>query len=170
MVLSRRAFCVAVGAGILGGCTQTSQRDSSVDWMDTPLEDVMTGNEFTIGQFAAPTVVHTYATWCSTCRRQHQQFVSLQAQLGEDIVLIDLNVDSDEDANAVREHASRNGFDWRFAVLSDSVTDALIEEFGRRVVSPPQSPVVLLCPDDTTHVLDKVVPAGELATATQEQC
>lgn len=175
MELTRRAFCVTVGAGLVGGCTESSSNpsnsgDSPVDWKTTPLEDVTTGEEFTISEFAVPTIVHTYATWCSTCRRQHQEFVSLQSELGDELVLIDLNVDSDEDADTVRQHAEQNGFDWRFAVLSDPITEALINEFGRRVVSPPQSPVVLLCPDDSTHVYDKVTPASELATAVTEQC
>jgi thiol-disulfide isomerase/thioredoxin len=166
---------VTVGTDILAGCTDSSSSGSdddaaSVDWRNTPLEDVTTGEEFTIGEFSVPTIVHTYATWCSTCRRQHQEFVSLHEELGDEIVLIDLNVDSGENADTVREHAERNGYDWRFAVLSDPVTEALVDEFGREVVSPPQSPIVLLCPDDSTHVLDKVTQAADLTSEIREQC
>lgn len=173
MRVTRRGFCGSVGLGAVSGCigiTRDDEGGSSVDWLTTPLEDVRTGEEFTISQFAVPTVVHTYATWCGTCRRQHEEFVSLKEAVGEDVVVVDLNVDSSESASAVRAHATRNGFDWRFAVLSDSFIEALVEEFGRSVVSPPQSPVIVVCPDDRTHAYDKIVSASELSTITREQC
>jgi len=142
------------------------------EWQTAELEDVTTGETFTVGGIDGPVLLHTFAIWCSTCQQQHAQIRELENRASGAYEAVELNVDPNEDAEAVREHAESNGFDWRFAVSPSAVTESLVEEFGSEITVPPASPVVLVCPDGATHVLDAsaVMPAGELASALENRC
>ncbi|MHC3438672.1 TlpA family protein disulfide reductase [Natrialbaceae archaeon A-gly3] len=145
--------------------------EGSAAWRTEPLEDVTTGETFSIGEFEQPVLLHTFAIWCSTCQRQHEEFATLEEGAGGEFVAIELNVDPNEDHDAVRAHAEDHGFDWPFAVAPSSVTGALVDEFGSVMTSPPQSPVVLVCPGGDTHVLDDdtVVAASDLGRALEDR-
>ena len=158
--------------GETNGGDETGGEDDGepVDWRSESLVDVTTDESFTIDEFDRPVLLHTFAIWCGTCQRQHGEFGSLLDGTAEDPVVVELNIDPNENADAVREHAERHGFDWRFAVSPAHVSEALVEEFGSRVVSAPQSPVILICSDGDTHVLDKVVSDTDLADALESRC
>lgn len=158
------------GEGDDGRTGSEADDGGAVDWRSEQLVDVTSDETFTVDGFDRPVLVHTFAIWCSTCQRQHGEFGPLLEGTAEDPVVVELNIDPNEDADAVREHAERHGFDWRFAVSPAHVSEALVEEFGSRVVSAPQSPVILICPDGDTHVLDKVVSASDLADALDSRC
>lgn len=148
--------------------------DDAVDavWLTTELEDARTSETFTIGGFEDPVLLHTFAIWCGTCQRQHDEFADLVAEGNVEVVPVELNVDPNEDVDAVADHAETHGYDWPFAVSPPDLTSALVDEFGTEMTSPPASPVVLVCPDGETHVLDDsvVVPAEELEGAIQDGC
>jgi thiol-disulfide isomerase/thioredoxin len=146
--------------------------DDLPSWQTATLEDVTTGESFTIAGLERPAFVHTFAIWCSTCQRQHGEFEALFEQESAAFDVVELNIDPDESPDAVREHASEHGFDWTFAISPPDVTEALVSAYGSRMASPPQSAVLLVCPDGATHVLDEdaVMSASQLETALGEQC
>ncbi len=179
----RRRFIATVGTGLVGtltGCldmlgaepddTDASPTTDDGEWRNAALEDVRTGESFSIDEFDVPVFVHTFAVWCSTCQRQHGEFGTLIEESTESFEVVELNIDPNEDADAVRSHADSHGFTWRFAVSPPAVTEALVADFGSRITSPPQSPVILVCDDDGPHVLDKVRPAADLDAALEEHC
>lgn len=183
----REALALAASAGLaLSGCLGSdsggdgdsagggSDADdgTAADWRTASLEDVTTGDSFTIDGFGRPVFLHTFAIWCSTCQRQHGEFATLADRAGDEFEPVELNVDPNEDPEAVRDHATEHGFDWTFAVSPEAVTEALVDEFGSRMTSPPQSPVILVCPDGETHVLDDsaVVAAADLQAAIDDHC
>ncbi len=153
-----------------GGTSDGAVDEAATDWRSESLVDTTTDESFAIDEFDRPVLVHTYAIWCGTCRRQHREFASLLEDRSEALVVVDLNVDPNEDAAAVRENAAAHGFDWTFAVSPPHVTEALVDEFGSSITSPPRSPVVLVCPDGETHVLGKVVTASDLAESIEDRC
>lgn len=167
--VTRRSLLGAAATGAaLAGCLGSSDDEggASTDWRTASLTDVTTGESFTIGGFDRPVLLHTFAVWCSTCSRQHGEFGRLRESVGDDVVPVELNVDPNEDADAVREHAREGGYDWPFAVAPPEVTEALVEAFGSEVTSPPQSPVVLVCPDGSAEELgSSVVGAADLEAA-----
>lgn len=122
--------------------------------MDIELTDAVTGETYRLSDFAGRTVLlESFAVWCPTCLRQQQQMAQLQAEDGDNVVHISLDTDPNEDADRVREHVARNGFDWRFSVAPEPLTKALIDEFGIGVVNAPGAPVILICPDGDARFL-----------------
>jgi len=159
------------GEGSAGG--GTSDGDGSMerpDWQTAELEDVTTGETFTISGFDRPVVLHTFATWCPKCRSQQENIDAYLQEAGGAAVAVDLTIDENDDPETLRQHAESNGFGWRFGVSPSSVTGDLVEEFGREMASAPQSPVLVVCPDGATRAIDKGAGPDRLADEIERLC
>jgi thiol-disulfide isomerase/thioredoxin len=143
---------------------------TSGGWRSATLEDVTTGESFTISDIDKPVVLHTFATWCSTCKSQQGNLKSLHAERGDDVVFVDMTIDENDDPEKVESHAEENGFGWRFVVSPGAVTRSLVEEFGQSIAVAPQSPVVVVCPDGSANTVGKIVSAAAIGTAIDENC
>jgi thiol-disulfide isomerase/thioredoxin len=131
-----------------------SPASAGENWRNAPLVDVRTGETFRISDFAGtPVLLETFAVWCPTCTRQQEEIARLHEKLGDEFVSVSLNVDPNEDAATVREHANDHGFDWRYAVSQPQVTRALMAEFGTGIVAATATPVVLIGPDQEGSLL-----------------
>lgn len=158
------------GDGSEGDGTDGSDGDGPT-WRTTTLEDVRTGEAFAIGDFDRPVLLETFAVWCSTCLSQQRESQKLHERIGDDVVTIGLNVDQNEDAAQVREHAEEHGFDWRYAISPPQVTRSLTDEFGQSMANPPSAPVVLACPDGGARRLeDGVKEADVLESEVENGC
>jgi hypothetical protein len=176
---TRRAFLSLAGAGAVGlaGCLGGGQSGTGATsdvttgesatgsgsesgggsvWYTTELTDVLTGETFTIeGLVDRPVFVETFAVWCSNCLRQQTEMRTFHDAVGDDVVTVALDIDPNEDAEKVREHAERHGFDWRYALSPESVTKSLTDEFGSSMASAPTVPMLRICPDGTaTRIKD----------------
>jgi hypothetical protein len=67
----------------------------------------------------------------------------------DDVIVVALGIDANENEEAVREHIERNGFEGYFAISPPALTQALVEEYGTYIISPPLSPKVLVNADQT---------------------
>ena len=145
---------------------------STPAWMNVELTDVATGKTFKISDFVGkPILVESFAVWCPTCLKQQQQTNELKMREGESIVHISLDVDPNEDAEQVREHIETHEFDWYFAISPVELTNALVDEFGLLIISSPQAPVVLICEDGSSRLLESGVKSSdELLTEVEEGC
>jgi thiol-disulfide isomerase/thioredoxin len=135
---------------------------TATGWKSTTLEDTLTGKTFRVTDFKGKTVLlESFAVWCPTCLKQQKQMAKLKQVDGEEIVHISLDTDPNEDAALVKGHAEKNNFDWYFAVSPTSVSQQLIDEFGISVVNAPSAPVVMVCKDQSTRMLERGVKSAE---------
>ena len=133
------------------------------DWRDIPLRDVVGGETFRISDFEGhPILLESFAVWCPTCTKQQKEIRKLHQDIGNDVISISLDVDPNEVEDLVRDHASRNGFDWLYAIAPPELTQALIEEFGHKIVAAPLSPIVLICEDQRARLLKRGVKKAEV--------
>ncbi|MCA9485257.1 MAG: TlpA family protein disulfide reductase [Nanoarchaeota archaeon] len=126
-------------------------------WLSTELTDSITGETFTIGGFDKPVLFESFAVWCPKCKSQQQELKEFHEETGfteDDVISISLDTDPNEDVSQVKKHAESNEFSWRFAVSPIELTQSLIEEFGPGIVSAPNIPMVIVCPDKTFKKLD----------------
>ncbi|KAB1192992.1 TlpA family protein disulfide reductase [Haloferax sp. MBLA0076] len=141
-----------------GGAGTEGTDESGGDrlWYTTELTDVRSGEVFTIEELVdRPVFVETFAVWCSNCLRQQKEMINFHDAVGDDVVTVALDIDPNEDAEKVREHAERHGFDWRYALSPESVTKSLTDEFGSSMASAPTVPMLRVCPDGTaTRIKD----------------
>jgi len=172
--LSAAGLAGIAGCLGLGGADEPDDADEEpavepADWRTEPITDVLTGEEFTIGGHDAPVVLHTFEIWCGSCRTQQKHLAEFRGSYGGEVVGIDLNVDANEGAAEIREHAEENGHDWRFGISSPELTRGLVDAFSPKLASGPGSPVVVICPDGDHTILDDVsTPAPDIEAAVRE--
>ncbi len=146
---------------IFNGCLQET-RPSSRAWMDVELTDAATNETFKIGAFRGkPVLLESFAVWCPTCTEQQRQTKELVKREGNRIVHISLDTDPNENVDIVRRHIESNGFDWLYAISPIELTEALIDEFGLKVVNAPGVPMILICPDQNTRFLKSGIKTAE---------
>jgi len=148
------------GTGDGGG----DETDGRATWRTTTLTDVRNGETFTVDDLEKPVLLQTFAVWCSKCLRQ-QRNVRALTERAVDVRPVNLNIDPNEDEGRVRSHLQEHGFDWRYAVSPQSVTDSLVDRFGSSITVPPQSPVVVVCENETTRLSDGIKAADQLERA-----
>ncbi|MBI4330674.1 MAG: redoxin family protein [Chloroflexi bacterium] len=130
------------------------QAATQPDWLNIPLKDVNTGKAFQLSDFKGKIVVlETMAVWCTTCLAQQAEIKKAEAQFGDEVVSVSLDIDPNESEDILRKHAQGNGFGWIFAVSPRSVSQQLEASFGRTVLNPTSTPVIILDKDQSSHRL-----------------
>lgn len=135
-------------------------------WQSRELTDVLTDESFSISELAGPVVIQTFAVWCPKCERQSEELTGLD----ESITRVGLNIDPNEDAAKVKQHADRNGFDWRFAIASTDMTESLVDEFGPSVTNAPSTPIIVACDDGSTTFFSGSHQSAEDLHAAAAEC
>ena len=176
-LLSLSAAGIAALSGCLGGGDAENEsgnsRNSAVestDWRSEPLEDIRTGEPFTIGGHDVPVVLHTFAVWCGSCRTQQNHLAEFHESYEGEVVGIDLNVDSNEGRERIEKHLEEHGHGWRFAISPPEVTRGIVDAFSPKLASGPGSPVVVICPDGGHQVLDDFSTPAEDVEAAVRDC
>ncbi len=138
--------------------------ETNLDWKEITLKDVSTQKEFKISDFKGkPILLESFAVWCPKCKKQQDEIKELHEEVGEDVISIALNTDPNEDEAKVLEHINRHGYTWIYAISPEKVTRSLIDQFGIQVVNAPQTPVILICEDQSARLLERgVKDVGEL--------
>ncbi|WP_406656383.1 redoxin family protein [Methanolobus sp. ZRKC2] len=156
------SFVFVLSVLLVAGCVEQDSEGTAEDWRDTELTDVETGETFRISDFeGTPVLVESFAVWCPTCLEQQKEVQKLESSEGDAIIHISLDTDPNEDQEQVREHLSRNGFEWYFAIAPPEMTRDMIDEFGQEVVVAPSAPVVLVCENQSARLLPSGVKTAE---------
>lgn len=139
----------ATSAPDAASATGTPAPDTDSTWRTASLVDARTGELFTVEGLKGKLVaIEPMAIWCSNCRlQQHEAVTALAAVASESLVYIGVDVDPNEQADALAAYAKEQGFDWTFTVAAKDVARSLAAEFGDQVLSPPSTPLILLRPD-----------------------
>ena len=128
-----------------------------LNWFDMELTDVVTGETFTMNDFAGKVVlVETMAMWCPNCLVQANEVRKMHEALGnpEDLVSVSLDVDFNEDEASLKEYVEQYGFDWRFSVAPLQVARALGNLYSAQYLNPPLSPMLIIDRNGEVHLLD----------------
>jgi cytochrome oxidase Cu insertion factor (SCO1/SenC/PrrC family) len=140
------------------------------EWHTIQLEDVTTGEQFTLAQIDEPVVIHTFATYCPTCNDQQDKLAAGYSDLSEQATLLDLSIDENDNVEDVRSHAEANNLEWRFGIAPNELTSALVDEFGQEVAFYSQSPLMIICPGGETDTVPKGSEASEITDAITNLC
>ena len=139
-------------------------------WMTMELKAACDGATFTLADFAGKTVyVQAFATTCGNCRAQLANVFEAQPELGEDVVVVVLSIDTQVSDEALVAYAEKHGYPFIYAAMSEEMLRALGEEFGREVAIAPQRPHFFLAPNGAHTELRTGEEKGEaLVTAIAE--
>jgi thiol-disulfide isomerase/thioredoxin len=144
---------------------------STPEWFGMQMTDVITGQDFTINDFAGKVVlVETMATWCPTCSRQGDEVKKLLESLdsASDLVTVSLDVDLHEDASTLKEFATSGGYTWRFAVAPLLVQRALGNLYNANYLNPPLAPMLFIDRQGSVHDLPYGLKSAEALRKTLE--
>jgi len=128
-----------------------------LNWFDMELTDVVTGETYTMNDFAGKVVlVETMAMWCPNCLVQANEVRKMHEALGnpEDLVSVSLDVDFNEDEASLKEYVEQYDFDWRFSVAPLQVARALGNLYSAQYLNPPLSPMLIIDRNGEVHLLD----------------
>lgn len=126
------------------------------DWFDMELTDAQTGETFTMNDYAGKVVLlETMAIWCPNCLVQSNEIRNLHEILGnpDDLISVSLDVDINEDSAALKEYASKYGFDWHYAVAPLGVARALGNLYTAQYLNPPLNPMLVIDRQGQVHHL-----------------
>ena len=71
------------------------------------------GREFSLSDFRGKYVIlDFFAIWCTPCKIELAHLKDLKHQLGDEIVIISLDVDPEETEQQVKDYKRANGMDW----------------------------------------------------------
>jgi thiol-disulfide isomerase/thioredoxin len=128
---------------------------NSLAWFDIELRDVNTDQAFKLSDFKGQIVlVEGMAVWCTNCLRQQRELVRLHKQVGEEVLSVAIDVDLNEDEALLKRHAEVNGFDWRYAIATPELAQALADAFGNSFLNPTSVPMFLVDKQGGVHLLD----------------
>lgn len=118
-------------------------------WTSIELVDARTGETFRFADFAGKTVfVEPMATWCTNCRRQLPNVEAARTQLDpEQYVFVGLSVAENVDNATLAQYVNEQGWNFAFVAAPETLTQGLVDSFGRTVVTPPSTPHFIIRPD-----------------------
>lgn len=140
-------------------------------WFKATFSNVNTGESFSLNDFKGKVVlVETMAIWCSTCLRQQKEVMALHEKLGmnKDLVSIALDIDPNENGEALKAYAASNGFNWIYAISPAEVSRELSNLYGAQFLNPPSAPILVIDRHGVVHPLPfGVKSADDLLKALQ---
>ncbi len=154
--------------------TSDDAMDSMMDspeWFSHEFLNVNTGETFTISDLKGKVVlVETMATWCSNCLRQQKEVKALHDLIGDrdDFVSFGLDIDLNENADALKNYVDQQGFDWTYAITSDTVAREIGNLYGSQFLNPPSTPMLIIDQKGEVHPLPfGIKSAADLQEALQ---
>jgi cytochrome oxidase Cu insertion factor (SCO1/SenC/PrrC family) len=126
------------------------------EWFGMEMTDVRTGETFTMNDFSGKVVlIQTIAQWCPNCLFQQAESRKMAEQLGnpEDLVLLTMDVDSNEDEASLKKYAEDFAFEWRFVVGPLEVQRAIGNLYSVEYLNPPLDPMLLIDRQGNAHQL-----------------
>jgi thiol-disulfide isomerase/thioredoxin len=167
-VISSAALLVLLaGYGLIQDGSEGDSLNTD-DWQKVELENVNSGETFTVSELKKPVLLESFAVWCPTCTRQQQEIKELHQE--SNVTSVSLNVDPNEDGQQIRRHTEENGFDWRYAVSPAELTKALVQEYSSSMANPPSAPAVLVCENSTRKLPNGVKPVSKLKDEIEKGC
>jgi thiol-disulfide isomerase/thioredoxin len=134
------------------------------NWLTTSFTDVNSGQTFSISDFKDKVVlVETMAIWCSNCFQQQGQVKTLHNLLGErdDFVSLGVDIDPNENAEALQVYTNQNSFDWLYIVAPTEVSREIGQLYGDQFLNPPSTPMLIIDRNGEVHLLPFGIKSAE---------
>jgi hypothetical protein len=137
-----------------GTAGETSGADAAPGaWREITLTDARTGATFKLSDYAGRVVIlEMMDPLCYLCRDQIEEIAAALQVVGDRAAAV--SVDVGGKPTALVTWADQAGATWPVAKMPVEFGQALMAEFGARVVSPSNTPVIMIDPSGAAHVTD----------------
>jgi len=136
----------------------------SPEWFSIPLINVQTDEIFSVADLKGKVVlVETLAMWCSNCLKQQGQVLELHNLLGEqtDFVSLGIDIDPNENADALKNYVDKNGFGWWYTVAPTELAREIGRLYGDQFLNPPSTPMLIIDSHGEVHPLPFGIKSAE---------
>ena len=135
----------------------------SPNWLSESLVNAHTGEPFTIEDFKGNVIlVETLAMWCSNCLKQQQEVSKLHQSLDVDnFISIGIDIDPNENTDALKSYIEKNGFSWYYAIAPDHVAREIGQLYGSQFLNPPSTPMLIIDSHGEVHTLPFGIKSSE---------
>jgi len=126
------------------------------EWLSASLTNAHSGETFAIADFQGDVVlVETLAMWCSNCLKQQKEVVQLHKLLVErdNFVSVGIDIDANENIEALKAYTNQNGFDWIYTVAPPEVAREIGLLYGDLYLNPPSTPMLIIDQHGDVHTL-----------------
>ena len=134
------------------------------EWFGAELTNARTGESFIVADFEGKVVlVETLAMWCSNCRKQQGEVQRLHDLLEErdDFVSLGIDIDPNENAEALQAYINNHGFDWLYTVAPSEVSREIGQLYGDQYLNPPSTPMLIIDREGKVHLLPFGIKSAE---------
>jgi peroxiredoxin len=134
------------------------------DWFSATLTNAKTGETFTISDFKGKVVlVETLAMWCSNCFKQQSEVYALHNLISnrDDFVSLGIDIDPNENAEALKAYTIENGFTWLYTVAPAEVSREISQLYGDQFLNPPSTPMLIIDRQGEVHPLPFGIKSAE---------
>ena len=134
------------------------------EWFSAELTNARTGESFMVADFEGKVVlVETLAMWCSNCRKQQGEVQTLHDLLGErdDFVSLGIDIDPNENAEALQAYIDNNGFNWLYTVAPSEISREIGQLYGDQYLNPPSTPMLIIDREGNVHLLPFGIKSAE---------
>jgi hypothetical protein len=130
--------------------------------MDAELTDPVSLETLKISDLKGkPMLMLNFDVTLTSILKQQQAMDEIKESQGDSIVLISLNLDETEDKRSIDGYVNKHGFDWYFVLPPAGMKDDLVDDFGLDVINLEKVPVVLICEDLSSRMLDQGIKSAD---------
>ena len=139
------------------GCStkETHQNGEQTSWPTLLLTNVLTGTQFSFADMrGTQLLIQPFTITCPICIQQQAVISRLYAQEEIPFVMVGLDIDPNGNEKSLHDYARDHEYYGFYARSPPELTTALVDQFGLRVLSPAQAPLIHVCPDGKARMLD----------------
>jgi len=124
-------------------------------WMNMTLTDARTGAEFKLSDYNGKTVIlEMMDPGCPVCSVQVKEVAAALDAIGDKAVAVSVDVMGKGKSSQVA-WADKYGATWAITQMPNDFGQALIAEFGVKIIYPGDTPVIVIDPSGMAHVTDR---------------
>lgn len=124
-------------------------------WMSMSLTDARTGGQFKLSDYSDKVVIlEMMDPGCPVCSVQVKEVVAALDTLGDKAVAVSVDVMGKGESAQVH-WADKYGATWAITQMPNDFGQALIAEYGVKIIYPGDTPIIIIDQSGTAHVTER---------------
>lgn len=123
-------------------------------WMNMALTESRTGNIFKLADYSGQTIIlEMMDPGCPICKDQLAEIQAALEIVGDNALAVSVDVGY-KGIEAQVYWGDKYGATWSLAQMTREFSQALMSDFGGKIIYPGDTPVIIIDPSGTAHVTD----------------
>lgn len=138
-------------------------------WLDMLLTESRTGNMFRLADYSGKVVIlEMMDPGCPVCKNQLAEIKASLEVLGDKALAVSVDVGY-KGIKAQVNWGDKYGAIWSLAQMTREFGQALMSDYGGKIIYPGDTPVIIIDPSGTAHVTDPGIKTAETLVELAKQ-